>query len=154
MEMTQLVLPLRFGKPNMPTAVQIANMRDLCSELLEPMTLALGPFVVTSGFRSPELNKLVGGVTSSAHMYVGRRNAADTDEWQVPRRDVMLWLMGSKLNFDQAIYEERPKADGTRERWIHLSSRGLTGQQRRQLLMSFDGKSYETFNPHDTRAST
>ncbi|WP_423816374.1 D-Ala-D-Ala carboxypeptidase family metallohydrolase [Salinibacter grassmerensis] len=53
---------------NTPNASQIQNLRSLCVEVLQPVRSFLNrPVQVTSGFRSEELNKAVGGVSGSLH---------------------------------------------------------------------------------------
>ena len=46
--------------------------------LLEPSRTALGvPFRITSGYRSPEHNKRVGGAKNSDHLWTGKKAAVD-----------------------------------------------------------------------------
>ena len=56
-----------FQKP--PTTQEIANLAYLCAAVLQPLRNSLGePIIITSGFRSPSLNKYVGGVANSRHL--------------------------------------------------------------------------------------
>jgi uncharacterized protein YcbK (DUF882 family) len=44
-------------------------MKYLCDEVLQPTRDKLGqPIPVSSGYRCPELNKIIGGAVSSQHM--------------------------------------------------------------------------------------
>ena len=52
---------------NIPSHVAIENMKRVCV-CLEPLRQAQGPIVINSGYRSPQLNKKVGGVSTSNHM--------------------------------------------------------------------------------------
>ncbi|MCM1356621.1 MAG: D-Ala-D-Ala carboxypeptidase family metallohydrolase [Staphylococcus sp.] len=46
------------------------NLLNLCSKVLEPARLKIGgPIIVTSGYRSQALNRLVGGASNSYHLY-------------------------------------------------------------------------------------
>ena len=47
---------------NKPTMQHVANMTYGCLLLLEPARQLVGPILITSGFRSPHVNALVGGV--------------------------------------------------------------------------------------------
>ena len=53
-----------------PSPVHVNCLYLLCATVLEPMRVKFGvPFVVTSGLRSPELNRKVHGDAKSLHMY-------------------------------------------------------------------------------------
>ena len=52
---------------NIPSHVAIENMRRVCV-WLEALRQAQGPIVINSGYRSPQLNKRVGGVNTSNHL--------------------------------------------------------------------------------------
>ena len=89
----------RMGINNEPDAGQIADLQKLCIRLLQPLRDIYGePFYINSGFRSPELNRLVGGVPSSQHT---KGQAADV-RVKDPRR-LLTELLRSGLDFDQAI---------------------------------------------------
>ena len=54
---------------NKPTLQVVANLTYGCLMLLEPAREAIGcPIIVTSGFRNPRVNTLVGGVKNSQHL--------------------------------------------------------------------------------------
>ena len=56
-----------FQKP--PTTQEIANLAYLCAAVLQPLRNSLGePIIITSGYRSPSLNKYVGGVANSRQL--------------------------------------------------------------------------------------
>ena len=59
----------RRGIGNEPTPEVIENLRRLCQLVLQPLRIKLGrPVVITSGYRSPVLNRAVGGSPTSHHM--------------------------------------------------------------------------------------
>lgn len=78
---------------------------------LEHVRLVLGvPVIVTSGYRCPELNDLVGGSANSQHM---RGEAADFVAPRFgPPLAVCRAIAASDIRFDQVIWE------GT---WVHVS---------------------------------
>ena len=67
---------LNTGKypQNIPSMQDVVNMTFGCHLLLEPARNEVGPIIINSGFRSNEVNKMVGGVSNSQHL---RGQAAD-----------------------------------------------------------------------------
>ena len=58
----------RLGLDNTPTPEEKEKLRQLAEDILQPIRDAWrAPIVVTSGFRSEEVNKAVGGVKTSQH---------------------------------------------------------------------------------------
>ena len=74
-ELTRSATAQRLGMDNTPDAQTLNNLRALATNVLEPLRQLYGsPIRVTSGYRSPDLNAVVGGAPSSQHM---RGQAAD-----------------------------------------------------------------------------
>ena len=60
----------RKGIENIPNAFQLANMKLLAEKVFEPLRLEVGgPIKVNSFFRSPKLNKAIGGSKTSQHCF-------------------------------------------------------------------------------------
>lgn len=113
------------GLENKPNPNQVDNLFKLCVRLLQPLRdIYKEPFVISSGFRSPEVNKAVGGVPTSQHM---KGQAADVSVKE-PRK-LLAALLSSGLDFDQAILYQ----DG-RNNFLHLSYN--SGHNRKQVLYS------------------
>ena len=56
------------GLDNSPGETELAALKRLAVDVLEPLRECLGaPIIVTSGFRNPAVNRLVGGVAASQH---------------------------------------------------------------------------------------
>lgn len=103
----------QYGIDNTPPEEAVENLRRLCEGCLEPLREALGlPVVITSGFRTKELNDLLThSSTSSQHMrgeaadfYVASTSSA-TDGAQ---RELLIKafreiLTNPKIDFDQII---------------------------------------------------
>lgn len=95
---------------NLPDWDDINRLLELCRWILDPVREMYGkPIVVTSGFRTPFLNHLVGGVPTSQHM---QGLAADL-RCDDPKALFDL-IAGSDLPFDQLIYYQKRK-------FVHVS---------------------------------
>ena len=105
------------------------NLRALVEQVLDPLREAYGkPIRVTSGYRCPKLNTLVGGSPNSQHM---RGEAADIVA-KYPEDNILLGKLLEALGkFDQLIYEQCDKQGNPR--WIHVSWK-RKGMKRRQVL--------------------
>lgn len=68
-ELTVSAAAARNGVSNVPTGEALATLTETARRMEEVRAL-LGdrPILVTSGYRSPQVNRLVGGSSSSAHM--------------------------------------------------------------------------------------
>lgn len=67
-EFTRSETAQKNGIENNPNESQIQNIECLCALILDPLRDAIGhPIFITSGFRVPWLNHLVGGSNNSAH---------------------------------------------------------------------------------------
>ena len=56
----------RKGIDNTPDETQVENMRVLCENVLEPIrALIQKPIIISSGYRSPELNAAINGSETS-----------------------------------------------------------------------------------------
>lgn len=119
-----------------PSKEVIRNLEKLAKTILQPLRTALGPVVITSGYRPKELNDLVGGSKYSAHLD-GR--AADIKVIGRSVGEVFDWIIEHKGNqVDQVIHEF--------DRWIHI---GISDKPRNQHLYATrkDGKTkYEFVN--------
>ncbi len=108
-----------------------ANAIRLADTVLEPLRVFLGPLHVDSWYRSPAVNKAVGGVESSYHR-LGL--AADI----VPNGDIlkafkMALTHINDLPIDQIILENR------HSKWIHVGTNKDGQAPRRQALVSHVG---------------
>ena len=125
-ELTRSATARQLGIDNSPPVSAVKALHALVDHVLDPLRQAWGgPIRVTSGYRSPELNKAVGGTANSQHQL---GEAADITVGSPARNRCLLELI-KRLNLpvDQCIDEKGC-------RWIHVSHR--KGRNRR-LYMRF-----------------
>jgi len=104
----------RMGIVNEPNADHIYNMVALAENILQPIRNEYGPFIVSSGFRSPKLCKAIGSNSSSQHC---KGQAVDFEVPGISNFDLAEWV-SDNLPFDQLILE---CFTGGNTGWIHCS---------------------------------
>lgn len=110
-ELTKSSTASQKGIDNTPSEAVVKNLVRLIKEVLDPARRQLGyPIIVNSGYRCSELNRAVGGVKNSYHLY-GRAADITTGDKAANRR---LWLILQSLPHKELIWER----DGT---WIHVA---------------------------------
>ena len=107
------------GIDNTPSAEIKRNIETLVKNVLQPIRDAWGaPIIVTCGYRCPELNKAVGGVKSSDHLY-GCASDIRTKE-DTPSKNKDLFNLIVKMAKDGTI-KCRQIIDEFNYNWIHIS---------------------------------
>lgn len=110
------------GIANIPPESVDKFAAEFCERILEPIRDQFGPVAITSGYRCPALNSLVGGVADSDHQWTEDRIAADFWTPDAELDEVFRWIrLESKLPFDQVIREHSSKPGGGE--CIHISYR-------------------------------
>jgi zinc D-Ala-D-Ala carboxypeptidase len=137
-EFTHSQTAARRGMLNVPPlgSPERANLQRT-AEVMEEVRKLLGdkPVLISSGYRSPQVNKAVGGSKGSAHMHA---LAAD---FSCPSFGTPLQICKAlhphmrKLGVDQLINEFPP--DG----WVHL---GLTAGEPRHMALTIDTRGVST----------
>lgn len=118
------------GIKNTPGPEERQNLIALVGAVLDPVRERWGrPITVSSGFRSPALNRAVGGVATSQHTKGEAADIAAENPRETARLGRLIAQMGA---FDQLIFEQ---SDGacTQCQWIHVSWKRI-GFNRRQTL--------------------
>ncbi len=103
-EFTRSATAIRNGIDNTPSIEDIEALQSLCINVLEPLRRRFGVIRITSGYRSPKLNSVIGGSRTSQHMF---GEAADI---HVGNREVALKFYNFIMHnivFDQMLLEMR-----------------------------------------------
>lgn len=115
------------GIDNKIPSALIPNLTTLCREVLEPLREhAQEPVFISSGYRCPQLNKAVGGSSSSQHMTGEACDIHLSDQKKL--LEWFTWLKDN-TNFDQLILERTVQ----NHYWIHVSCRSDPRSNRHQV---------------------
>lgn len=120
-ELTFSQTAVRRGIDNTPSEAITANLRRLCDTLEQVRALVGKPISVSSGYRSPALNIVVGGARDSAHV---QGLAADINCPGMSPKALAIVIRESSIAFDQLIFE------GT---WVHI---GLSASKPRNEVLT------------------
>ena len=133
-ELTKSETAIRKGIDNTPDDVIISNLTTLCNMVLQKVRDCHGSVIITSAYRSSELNKAIGGSTTSDHC---KGCAADFEVPGLDNKELARWIIDN-LTFKQLIlefYEEGNPNSG----WVHCSFE--EGENNNQVLRAVkDGK--------------
>ena len=119
----------RNGISNMPPPEHIANLKLLAEHIFEPIRANFRcPILISSGYRSKELNAVIGGANTSQHSF-GQAIDIDMDDttYGVSNAEVFQFIK-DKLPFDQLIWEF---GNILNPAWVHVS---YSDRHRRQIL--------------------
>lgn len=120
---------VRLGLDNTPDATVKQHLIDSCKNLWQPMRKLLDkPISVNCGYRSPAVNKAVGGAKNSAHLY-GYAIDFVCPSFGTPKQVAQFLatqLPKQGIKFDQIIMEFGA--------WVHIAWKAPDGRQRGQIL--------------------
>jgi zinc D-Ala-D-Ala carboxypeptidase len=103
-------------------------------KIYDPICEQFGKVLVTSGYRSPQLNTAIGGAKLSAHT---RGEALDLDARSIGLSNIDLFHFSyNNLDFDQLIAEFEK---GGEPEWIHISYKA-SGNRKQALIAVRKGK--------------
>jgi len=136
----ELVVTHHRHLDNTPTPEVIERLARLCVAFLEPVRKRFGPLYVTSGYRSPEVNRAVGGSKVSAHQYGCAADFVSMNGHSTIA--IVDWVVDvSGLPFDQVIDEYSSTSN-----WVHLGAVRPVGRQTpRHEAMTMRGGVYAPF---------
>ena len=107
----------RLGIDNTPGDDQLHFMEIIAEKVFEPLREWVGgPIKINSFYRCPELNKAIGGSTTSQHC---KGQAIDIDDtFGKATNAEMFNFIKENLDFDQMIWEF---GDDDNPDWVHIS---------------------------------
>jgi len=115
-EFVKSTTALRLGMSNIPTKeTEWQSIESLAVEILQPVRTKFGRIHISSGFRSPFINKRIGGSTTSNHC-LGQAADIEPLEVGVTLFDILEFIH-NELSFRELIAEYFP--DG----WVHVAYR-------------------------------
>ena len=126
---------------NIPSRVAIENLRRICEEWLEDLRYSHStlygngeePIIITSGYRSPEVNKLAGGSPTSNHLTGCAVDIRCIGVEQALRyANILLDIAdGTKRDFDELFIERNAK----RHYWIHFAVRPKDNRRKIDFII-------------------
>lgn len=121
---------VRLGIDNHPYSINIELAIINTASRLDVVRALLGsPVLISSGYRSPELNKAIGGSPTSNHL-TGEAVDFTCPLYGTPQ-DVFKRIRESSVQFDQLILEFG--------RWVHIGF----GPKNRGQVLTYDGNTYQ-----------
>lgn len=145
-EATKSDTAIKKGIDNTPDALRFEAMKLVANVCFEPLREKHGkPIGVSSFFRSPALNKAIGGSTTSQHCK-GEAIDIDADMYNngITNKDIGEWLKAN-VKFDQLIFEfwnDAKKDYG----WVHVSY--SKHGNRNQVLVAYKEGGVTKYKPY------
>ena len=133
-ELTKSQTAERHGIDNSPSQEEIKFLKSLCIHILQPIRDRFGvPITPSSGYRSLELNRLIGSKDTSDHV---KGMAVDFEVPGKSNYQVAQWIE-ENLEYSQLILEFYR---GGNTGWIHCS---YNPDSLKRQSLTFNGKNFK-----------
>tara|TARA_R100001510_G_C7582140_1_gene154745 strand:+ start:320 stop:790 length:471 start_codon:yes stop_codon:yes gene_type:complete len=131
----------RLGIDNTPDEWATENLKKVAEHIFQPLRDHFGvPVYVSSGYRSPDLNRAIGGSKRSQHME-GRALDLDADVFGDISNAEIFHYIRECLEFDQVVWEF---GDEDNPSWVHVSY-VHGGPNRKRCLKACRNSKGETY---------
>ena len=133
---------VKTADDNIPSHAAINNLKNLCENWLEDLRYSHNtlygerdePIIITSGYRSPEVNKRVGGSPTSNHL---TGCAVDIRcvgiEQAIRYASILLDISdGTKRDYDELLIERNKQG----RYWIHFAVRPKENRRRTMFIQT------------------
>ena len=121
---------IRRGIDNTPNKEQLKSMMLIAEEVFEPLRMYVGgPIKINSFYRSPDLNKAIGGSSKSQHCH-GQAMDIDDTYGRITNAE-MFQFIKENLDYDQMIWEF---GNDDNPDWVHVSYVSPKENRQRCLL--------------------
>lgn len=136
-EVTKSDTAIKNGISNLPSQEHYDNLAAIANKIFQPIRQHFGkPIAVTSGYRSPALNKKVGGSATSAHC-AGQALDLDADVFGgLTNADIFNYVKAN-LEYDQIIWEFGTDKNPD---WVHIGYKKDGGNRKQNLKAVRVGK--------------
>jgi hypothetical protein len=133
----------RRGINNTPSGAHLENFKKLAENIFEPIREHFKvPIIISSGYRSKELNSAIGGSSTSQHCQ-GEAIDIDMDGTSITNAQIFHFIKDN-LVFDQMIWEFGTDKNPD---WVHVSYES-TGKQRKQILKAVKSGGKTSYVPY------
>ncbi len=138
----------RLGIDNTPTQEHLEAMKILAEKIFEPIREMHGkPIAITSFYRSPKVNKKMGGSATSQHC-LGEAMDIDADVFDngITNKQIFDYIKDN-LEFDQLIAEGIEK---NKIAWVHASYT-VKKNNRKQILLMYVKDKKTVYEPYSKK---
>jgi hypothetical protein len=148
-EATNSAIAKKLNIANYPNEHELQNMEELARNIFEPVREHFDvPILVSSFYRSAELNEAIGGVDTSQHLAQdGAAMDLDADAYgKITNVEIFNYILNN-LDFDQLILEDVTEKEAG---WVHVSYNKYNN--RNEVLLMFRTNGTTSYRHYSERA--
>jgi zinc D-Ala-D-Ala carboxypeptidase len=142
-ESTRSATAEKLGIPNIPTPEHLVNMKRIGREIFDKVRDHIGgPLYASSFYRSPEINKRIGGAQTSEHMS-GEAIDITTKHFKFGTNKQVFDYIKDNLDYNQLIWEF---GNDQEPDWVHVSLK--KDNNRKQVLRAIKENGKTRYIPY------